>query len=150
MISNGWKRSIGCRGIPGLVIATSGLVAMERRRDITNLSAGVAEEPAVVPAIVYAELLSGVLLADSPSRAAERRAKIDALVAAAPVVDFTPEIAEHWAALFVMLHQAGRMIPGNDLVVAATARSMAFGVLVGPADERHFRVVPELRVEVLG
>lgn len=125
-------------------------MALERRASMTADSrTGVAEEPAVVPAIVYAELLSGVLHADSPSRAADRRAKINALVAAVPVVDFTSEIAEHWAALFAALHQKGRMIPSNALVVTATARAMGFGVLVGPADERHFRTVPDLRVEVL-
>jgi hypothetical protein len=34
-------------------------------------------------------------------------------------------------------------------MVAATARQLKFGVLVGPRDEQHFRSVPDLRVEVL-
>jgi hypothetical protein len=34
--------------------------------------------------------------------------------------------------------------------VAATAIALGFGVLVGPSDEQQFRVVPGLRVEVLG
>ncbi len=41
------------------------------------------------------------------------------------------------------------MIPANDLVVAATALHLDYGVCVGPADERRFRRVPGLRVEAL-
>jgi predicted nucleic acid-binding protein len=43
----------------------------------------------------------------------------------------------------------GRLIPANDLAVAATAIELGFGVLVGPHDEAHFRQVPGLRVVVL-
>ena len=41
------------------------------------------------------------------------------------------------------------MIPGNDLMVAATALQLGFGVLVGPQDERHFRAVPKLEVRAI-
>ena len=58
-------------------------------------------------------------------------------------------IAERWAQLFATLQRRGRLIPGNDLAVAATALELGFGVLVGPRDEQHFRAVPDLRVEVL-
>jgi predicted nucleic acid-binding protein len=46
-----------------------------------------------------------------------------------------------------MLHRAGTPIPGNDMMVAATALELNFGVLVGPGDEVHFRRVDGLRVE---
>ena len=110
----------------------------------------LAAEPAVVPSVVYGELLAGVLLAATPARAADRRAKIDALVTLAPIVDFDRAIADRWAALFASLQQSGEMIPANDLAVAATALQLGFGVLVGPSDERHFRRIPGLRLEVLG
>ena len=48
------------------------------------------------------------------------------------------------------LHRAGALIPQNDMQVAATARSLNFGVLVGPQDEGHFRRVNGLEVRVLG
>ena len=135
----------------GLVADTSALIALERAGDAweSALSA-VGSEPAVVPAIVYAELLVGVALADTPARRAGRRAKVDALVAAAGIVDFGLEIAERWAALFADLSSRGRLIPSNDLTVAATALHLGFGVLVGPTDEAHFRQVPGLRVERIG
>jgi predicted nucleic acid-binding protein len=135
----------------GLVIDTSALISLERGAGSWAGELGATgTEPAVVPAIVYGELMSGVLLADSPRRAASRRAKVEALLAVAPLVEFGREAADEWAALFTLLRRAGRLIPSNDLAVAATAIALGFGVLVGPTDEQHFRLVPDLRVEVLG
>lgn len=62
-------------------------------------------EPGLLPAIVYAELLVGVELADSPARAAQRRAKIHALVARLPIAEFTAEVAERWAQLYATLRR---------------------------------------------
>jgi predicted nucleic acid-binding protein len=132
----------------GLVIDTSALVAVERW-GARALSAQLPDEPAALPAIVYAELLVGVKMADSRTRAASRRAKIDALVAAVPIVDFGAAEAERWSDLYARLSRDGHLIPANDLVVAATALELGYGVLVGPADEVHFQRVPKLRVVVL-
>lgn len=134
----------------GLIIDTSALVALERAdRPLTEALAGLEDEPAALPAIVLAELLAGVRMAASRRRAAQRRAKVDALVATIPIVDFDAGIAEKWAELFVTLERAGCRIPSNDLTVAATATHLGFGVLVGPADDQHFRRVPRLRVVTL-
>lgn len=133
------------------MIDTSALVSVERAgREWGRAVSEVGGEAVVLPAIVYAELLAGVALADTPERAAARRAKIDALSARVPLVEFGTAVAERWAELFAVLSRAGRLIPGNDLAVAATALRLGFGVLVGPADEGHFRRVPELDVRVLG
>ena len=63
------------------------------------------------------------------------------------IIDFDSNIAERWAELFAQLSKRGRLIPSNDLAVAATARQLGYGVLVGPKDEAHFRRIPGLRVE---
>jgi tRNA(fMet)-specific endonuclease VapC len=131
----------------GLVIDTSALVALERAS--TAWSEGLLDEPAALAAIVYAELLVGVKMADSRRGAAARRAKIDALLTTTPVVDFGSGAAERWADLYTQLSRRGQLIPANDLVVAATALELEYGVLVGPNDEAHFRRVPDLRVIVL-
>jgi predicted nucleic acid-binding protein len=132
----------------GLVLDTSALVALERLTDGFETALGaLGAESAVIPAIVYAELLVGVRLADGAARAAARKARVDALISRFPVVDFTREIAERWADLFATLSRAGTMIPSNDLAIAATALALDFGVLVGPKDERHYRQVPNLRCE---
>ena len=107
------------------------------------------DERVVLPAVVYAELLVGVHLADNPDRAAARRARIEALTMRAPIIDFSAAIAEEWARLFARLRRAGHLVPANDLAVAATALHLGFAVLVGPSDERHFRRVEGLRIEVL-
>jgi len=136
--------------VAGIVIDTSALVAVERQSGSwQDAMKSVADAPAVLPAIVYAELLAGVRLADSPARATRRRAKIDALLAQVPIVDFGMEVAERWADLFATLSRKGGLIPANDLIVAATALHLGFGVLAGPGDESHFRRVPGLQVVTL-
>ena len=134
----------------GLVVDTSALIALDRAGADWRAALGRhAAEPVAIPSIVYGELLVGVALGASRKRAEARRARIEALVATTGVVDFDAAIAEQWAELFALLSKRGRMIPSNDLAVAATARHLDFGVLVGPADEKHFRTVPALRVAVL-
>lgn len=131
------------------MIDTSALVEVERSADWEEILARLGAEPVVIPAIVYAELWSGVQLAADPGRAASRRAKISALVARVPIVVFGRDMAERWAELFAALRRRGELIPANDLAVAATAIHLGFGVAVGPRDEAHFRRVPNLRVEIL-
>lgn len=134
----------------GLVVDTSALIALERSgRGAAELVGKLGEEAPVIPAIVYAELLVGVELADSIGRARRRRARIEALVARCPVIEFGSAIAELWATMFATLSREGLMIPANDLVVAVTALYLDYGVLVGPKDEAHFRRVPGLRCACL-
>jgi predicted nucleic acid-binding protein len=134
----------------GLVIDTSAFAAIERASGSwEDALASLGDEQAALPAIVCAELLVGVHLAQGAVRAEGRRAKIRALLSTLPVVDFTLGVAEHWAELFAALSRRGQLIPANDLAVAATARHLGFGVVVGPRDESLFRAVPGLRVEIL-
>ena len=134
----------------GLVIDTSALVAAERAGSgWERLVSEWGDESVVLPAVVYAELLVGVALADSADRASRRRGKIAALVARVPIVDFGREIAEAWAELFARLSRQGQLIPANDLAVAATALHLGFGVLVGDRDEEHYHRIPALQVRVL-
>ena len=134
----------------GLVVDTSAIVTLERAGSRwEQLVAAHAAEALAMPAVVYAEILFGVLLADSAERAARRRARLDALAELVPIVEFDRQVAAVWADLFATLSRAGTMIPANDLAVAATALHLDYGVCVGPADERHFRTVPGLRVQAL-
>ncbi|MBY0492886.1 MAG: type II toxin-antitoxin system VapC family toxin [Cyanobacteria bacterium] len=140
----------------GLVVDTSALIDVERARFsgkherdwIPQLSA-VAGEPVVVPVIVLAEMWAGVALAEGGSRQAARRKRIEALTSHAPLAEFDAMAAETWGMLFGELSRLGTLIPANDLTVAAIAKRLDYGVLVGVAGERHFRKVPKLRVELL-
>jgi len=106
-------------------------------------------EPIALPAVVWAEALIGVRMADSAIRAAQRRSRLEALRRMMEIQPFTADIAEHYADIYAELTRAGAMIPQNDIAVAATARSLGFGVLVGPKDEIHFRKITNLTVQVL-
>jgi predicted nucleic acid-binding protein len=107
------------------------------------------DEPIALPAVVWAEALIGVRMADTAIRAAQRRSRLEALRRMLEMQPFTSDIAEHYTDIYAELAQAGAMIPQNDIAVAATARSLRFGVLVGPKDEVHFRKVAGLDVRVL-
>jgi predicted nucleic acid-binding protein len=139
----------------GLVVDTSALVALERARnvatpeEVASYLSVFGDEQVVMPAVVYAELLVGVELAESPRRATTRHERIESLAAKIPVVEFDAECARVWARLFAASSRTGRRLPANDLAVAATAVCLGFRVLVGPSDERHFRLVEGLDVEVL-
>lgn len=132
----------------GLVVDTSALVALER--GASSLLLPRTDETVALPAIVLAELLVGVRMADTADRAAARQRKVGSLLDRVAVIAFDRFVAERWADLFAHFKRTGTLIPANDLCVAATALYLDFGVLVGPGDEGHFRRVPELRVEVLG
>ncbi len=131
----------------GVVIDTSALIALERvGAGFDPQSLAGTDEPAVIPAIVYAELQAGVRLARGVSRTSRRRARIEALTFRVPVVEFDQTIADRWADLFAGLTRAGTMIPSNDLQVAATATHLDFAILVGPKGEQHFTKVPGVRL----
>lgn len=100
----------------------------------------------MIPAIVYAELVAGVLLATRPEQAARRRARIEALASRIPIVEFDRSIGDRWAEVFAKLTLAGTMIPANDIQVASTALSLDFTVLLGPKGDAHYAKVPDLRI----
>jgi predicted nucleic acid-binding protein len=133
----------------GLILDTSALVEIERRITSGNFTGLPLDEAVILPVIVWAEALIGVRLADSPGRAARRRAHLELIRRHANLQPFTPEIAEDYADIFAELQRLGRMIPQNDLAVAATARFLGCGVLVGPFDEAHFRQIDGLAVRVI-
>lgn len=132
-----------------VVLDTSALVELERALAADTTPEMPQEDEVVIPAIVWAEALVGVRLADTPIRAARRRAHLEAVRNAAEIVPFSPEIAEHYADIFTELHGTGSLIPQNDIAVAATARELGASVLVGPNDEAHFKRVSKLEVNVV-
>jgi predicted nucleic acid-binding protein len=133
----------------GLILDTSALVAWDRAQEEGLEVLLDGRETLVMPAVVWAEALAGVRLADSARRAARRLARLEALRRLMGVEPFTAEMAEHHADIFAELTHIGTMIPQNDIMVAATARHLGCGVLVGPKDEAHFRRVGGLTVIVL-
>jgi predicted nucleic acid-binding protein len=133
----------------GLILDTSAIIAWERALATGREVLLADDEELIMPAIVWAEALTGVRLADSPLRAAKRLGALEKIRRVIGVEPFTIDTSEHYADIFAELSLEGMMIPQNDIAVAATARSLGFGVLVGPKDEAHFRRVAGLEVKVL-
>ena len=133
----------------GLIPDTSALVAWESAAATGRTIDLAGNEELILPAVVWAEALAGVRLADSAARAARRLARLEALRRVMGVEPFTAETAEHYADIFTELTQTGTMNPLKDIAVAATARCLGCGVLVGTRDEARFRRVPDLEVRVL-
>lgn len=133
----------------GLILDTSALIALERSPAQWSSASIAADEEIVLPAIVWAEALVGVRLADDAQRAASRMSRLEAIRRHTQVFPFTDVVAAHYADIFAELHREGKLIPQNDMQVAATARALGFGVLLGSRDEAHFRRVPGLALTVL-
>lgn len=132
-----------------LILDTSALIALERTPELWSSGKVPADAEVTLPAIVWAEALIGVRLAESAQRAARRLARLEALRRATRIQPFTPEIAEQYADIFAELQQAGTLIPQNDIQVAATARAKGGALLVGPRDEVHFRRIEGLDLHIL-
>ena len=134
----------------GLVLDTSALVALERSETVLQTALkDHLDEPLVIPMVVWAELLVGVRMARTPALTARRRARLEQLRLHVPLVEFDAAIAEHYADIFAECLKSGKMIPQNDMAVAATARRHGYGVLVSNLDEAHFHCVKGLRVLTL-
>ncbi|HKJ90136.1 MAG TPA: type II toxin-antitoxin system VapC family toxin [Oceanipulchritudo sp.] len=133
----------------GLILDTSALIALERSRERADACTLEPDEIYALPAVVWAEALIGVRMAVNSSLAARRLARLEAIRRITGIEDFTDVVAEHYADIFSELSRKGTLIPQNDIAVAATARRLQFGVLVGPQDEAHFRHVSGLEVRLL-
>ena len=133
----------------GFVLDTSALIQIERALDEGNAKLRPSESAVALPAAVWAEALIGVRMADSAARAARRRAHLETIRMHTGIEPFSAAIAEHYADIYTELSARGALIPQHDMAVAATARELGFGVLVGPEDEAHFRRVAGVQVEVI-
>lgn len=97
---------------------------------------------AAISVVVYGELLFGA------AKSADRRtalAKIDELVALAPVLPMTGDVAREYGTLRHTLEKKGEKIGNNDLWIAAHA--LAEGLTLVTNNESEFRRVPGLRVQ---
>ena len=141
----------------GVVVDASVLVAGERSRKTnssgtlltwSSLLGRLANESALPPAAVHAELPVRVALASNEAQTEARRARIDALVATrVPAIYFDASIARHWTPALGSLRRYGEPIPAYDLAVAGTALHLDSLVLVGPSGEGHRHRVAGLVVE---
>jgi tRNA(fMet)-specific endonuclease VapC len=101
-----------------------------------------ADSEVAVASIVKAELLTGAL--KRPDRDKAQRLE-ETLFRRYVSVPFDDAVGEHYASIRVHLEAIGRPIGGNDLMIAATARSR--GLIVITKNRSEFDRVPDLLVE---
>ncbi len=129
-----------------LILDSGVLVAGVRGR--LDLRAMTDEDDVALPAVVVAEYLTGVLLDDDQGRRAAQRAFLDDVLAVAPVVDYTPAVAEHHAALLAHVTRTGTPRGAHDLIIAATARATS-RVLVTTDGNARFGELPDVQARVV-
>jgi tRNA(fMet)-specific endonuclease VapC len=95
-----------------------------------------------ISVITKAELLFGVEM--SPRRSQDEAA-LDAFLAYVGVLDFPDQAALDYAKIRADLQRKGTIIGGNDLFIAAHARSL--GLTLVTNNTREFRRVPHLTTE---
>ncbi len=133
----------------GLILDSSVIIAAERKRHtVEELLASVGqlfgEVEIAISAVTLAELVHGVVRANTPAIRDKRRAFIDELkkhVPVHPVTDGTAEIAGQLSG-----EQAARGItlPSDDLLIGASAIEQGYAVVT--LNCRHFQKIPGLQV----
>lgn len=103
--------------------------------------AEVGEDAICTSIIVAAELRYGAV-----KRQSERLTQqLELILSRLPIQGFDTSMDEAYAAIRAHLERAGTPIGGNDLLIAAQARSL--GLTVVTANLREFSRVPDLAIE---
>lgn len=97
---------------------------------------------AVLSVITYGELLYGAERSQQRSDALESLARLVSLL---PVVPLPEEAAAAYGEIRAALEAHGKMIGGNDLWIAAHAKSA--GLTLVTNNEREFKRVPDLKLQ---
>ncbi len=127
------------------LIDSSVLIAAERGRlDLDSLLGRFADEPIGLAAITASELLHGVHRANTAVRRRRREAFVEQLLAELPLYPFDVVTARTHASLWAELAAKGTTVGAHDLLIAATAMSLGYGVATH--DLRSFPRIPGLEV----
>ncbi len=109
------------------------------KRQLLSLS----RDEVALCSVVKAELFYG---ARASARVRENIEKLQLLFGLFASLPFDDEASEHYGALRAQLRRAGTPIGGNDMLIASIA--LAADAILVTRNEKEFRLVPGLRVEV--
>ena len=101
-----------------LILDTSILIAYERG---TIDRSALDEDELAVASISIAEYRTGIELADSPERAAERARALATITSVVAVLDYTEVTVAHHARLLAHVCTSGTPRGAHDLIIAAHA-----------------------------
>lgn len=96
----------------------------------------------VLCSVVWAELQTGARLAQDPQ---QELARLDTALGDWPRLPFDDAAAVAYGVIRASLQRAGKLIGGNDLLIAATAQ--AHGLILVTHNIDEFRRVPGLSLE---
>ncbi len=125
-----------------LILDTTTLIAYERGavdRDLFD------DDDLAIAAVTVAEFRTGIELADTARRAADRARVLAAITSAITVLDYTERTAAEHARLIAHVRRAGQPRGAHDLIIAAHAAE--HGRTVASCDARaRFGDLPEVQV----
>lgn len=131
----------------GLLIDTGIFIAMERGALPADAILGnIGNEPAFMSAVTTSELWHGYHRATSETRAEQRALFIEQASRLVPSLEIDDWVAREHARVWAQLESKGKMIGIHDSWIAATA--LVYDLSIATRNEREFRRVPGLRVEV--
>jgi tRNA(fMet)-specific endonuclease VapC len=113
-----------------------------RPPEVTTRFRKMQHGDAVLSVITYGELLYGAERSQQRTRALESLARLVSLL---PVLPLPEETASAYGEIRATLEKRGEMIGGNDLWIAAHAKSA--GLTLVTNNEREFKRVPGLRLQ---
>ena len=133
----------------GLILDSSVVIAGERRsrtirQILEQFKADYGEIEIGVSVMTIVELTHGIQRAGTEERRQRRQAFVDELICDVPVHPVTVETASLAGRIEGDQAAQGVNIAFEDLLIAATALQLGFGVATG--NVRHFQVVPGLTV----
>lgn len=105
--------------------------------------ASLKRDEVALCSVVKAELLYG---ARASTRVRENLERLETLFALFPSLPFDDAAAEHYGTLRAQLRRSGTPIGGTDMLIASIA--LATDATLVTRNEKQFRLVPGLRVEV--
>lgn len=116
-----------------LILDTNILIAYERG---TIERSALDEDELAVASISIAEYRTGIELADTPERSAERARALATIASVIDVLDYTAVTAAHHARLLAHVRKSGRPRGAHDLIIAAHAAETGRLVLTHDAKAR--------------
>jgi predicted nucleic acid-binding protein len=133
----------------GLILDSSVVIAGERqghtvRQILEQFRTGYGEVEVGISVVTVVELVHGIQRADTEERRQRRQAFVDELIRDLPVHPVTIETARIAGRIEGTQAAQGMSIAFEDLLIAATALQLGFGVVTG--NVRHFEKVPNLTV----
>jgi tRNA(fMet)-specific endonuclease VapC len=109
-----------------LILDTTTLIAYERATfDVRTLD----DDDLAIAAVTVAEFRTGIELADTAARAADRARTLDAILSAVAVLDYTEHTAAQHARLLAHVRRIGTPRGAHDLIIAAHAAEAGRTVL---------------------